>query len=164
MCRRSLSSPSAFTVRETALAALGAAAVTRIGAPTKPLDLDAERATRFCEWIGEVEDGKGGQGYVASGDRGGPAQGSARHLRKPYDLKLRWRFPVDGRTPRRKPRGTCGGRACDAHLRDGGANGRREGRHSVANYLRTFACGRARCREHAAGRPTPVYFFAFIHR
>ena len=94
MCRRSLSSPSAFTVRETALAALGAAAVTRIGAPTKPLDLDAERATRFCEWIGEVEDGKGGQGYVASGDRGGPAQGSARHLRKPYDLKLRWRFPA----------------------------------------------------------------------
>jgi len=48
LCRRSLSSPSARTVRDTALAALGAAAVTRTGAPTKQLDLDAERATRFC--------------------------------------------------------------------------------------------------------------------
>jgi len=93
LCRRSLSSPSAFTVRETALAALGAAAVTRIGAPTKPLDLDAERATRFCEWIGEVENGKGGQGYVASGDRGGTRAGVRTASKKTLRPQIALAFP-----------------------------------------------------------------------
>lgn len=93
MCRRSLSSPSAFTVRETALAALGAAAVTRIGAPTKPLDLDAERASRFCEWIGEVENGKGGQGYVASGDRGGTRGGVRTASKKTLRPQIALAFP-----------------------------------------------------------------------
>ena len=93
MCRRSLSSPSAFTVRETALAALGAAAVTRIGAPTKPLDLDAEMATRFCEWIGEVENGRGGQGYVASGYRGGTRAGVRTASKKTLRPQIALAFP-----------------------------------------------------------------------
>lgn len=89
MCRRSLSSPSARTVRDTALAALGAAAVTRTGAPTKQLDLDAERATRFCDWIGRVATGSEGQRTVAD-EHGRETRAGVPASRKPYDLK----FPV----------------------------------------------------------------------
>ena len=87
LCRRSLSSPSARTVRDTALAALGAAAVTRTGAPTKQLDLDAERATRFCDWIGRVAMGSEGQRTVAD-EHGRETRAGVPASRKPYDLKF----------------------------------------------------------------------------
>lgn len=111
----------------------------------KQLDLDAERATRFCDWIGRVAMGSESQRTVAD-EHGRETRAGVPASRKPYDLK----FPVPpvasrsmGAAPETRACAMLAGRA--SHLRDRGAIRRREGRHDVANYLRTFACGRARC-------------------
>ena len=86
---RSLQQLAAMAGDQLTASALGAAAVTRTGAPTKQLDLDAERATRFCDWIGRVAMGSEGQRTVAD-EHGRETRAGVPASRKPYDLK----FPV----------------------------------------------------------------------